>query len=203
MPAKQLLFGSEARSKVFRGVTKLAEAVRATLGPKGRNVLIEKKYGGPVVTKDGVSVAKEVELEDTFENMGAQLVKQAAEKTNDAAGDGTTTATVLAQAMMEEGIRHLSAGSNAIGIKNGMMKAVRAVADHLELQKKVVSNKEEYAAVAAISAQDDGIGKTIAEVIEKWEKKGSSRSTRGRRSALSRSTWKGCNSTRDTSPRTS
>lgn len=172
MPAKQLLFGSDARSKVFRGVTKLTEAVRATLGPKGRNVIIEKKYGGPVVTKDGVSVAKEIELEDTFENMGAQLVKQAAERTNDAAGDGTTTATVLAHAMMEEGIRHLSAGSNAIGIKNGMMKAVKAVADHLEKQKKVVSKKEEYAAVAAISAQDDGIGKTIAEVIEKVGKEG-------------------------------
>ncbi|MBI4129439.1 chaperonin GroEL [Candidatus Peregrinibacteria bacterium] len=172
MSAKQLLFGSEARSKVFRGVTKLTEAVRATLGPKGRNVLIEKKYGGPVVTKDGVSVAKEVELDDTFENMGAQLVKQAAERTNDAAGDGTTTATVLAHAMMEEGIRHLSAGSNAIGIKNGMMKAVQAVADHLEKQKRVVSKKEEYAAVASISAQDDGIGKTIAEVIEKVGKEG-------------------------------
>ena len=108
--AKQLLFGDQARSKVLAGVTKLAAAVRATMGPKGRNVVLEKKFGGPTVTKDGVSVAKEIELEDPFENMGAQLVKEAATKTNDAAGDGTTTATVLAHAMMEEGMKHLSSG---------------------------------------------------------------------------------------------
>lgn len=170
--AKQLLFGATAREKIFRGVTKLTEAVRATMGPKGRNVLIEKKYGAPTVTKDGVSVAKEIELEDPFENMGAQLVKEAATKTNDAAGDGTTTATVLAHAMMEAGLKTLSAGRNAIGVKNGILKAVEAVCDHLEKQKKAVSKKEEYAAVATISAQDEEVGAIIAEVIDQVGKDG-------------------------------
>src|SRR3989338_5883375 len=172
MSAKQLIFDTTAREKIFAGVKKLAEAVRATMGPKGRNVLIEKKYGGPTVTKDGVSVAKEVELEDPFENMGAQLVKEAATKTNDAAGDGTTTATVLAYAIMEEGLKHLSSGSNAIGIKNGVHKAVEAVSKHLETQKKTVSKKEEYAAVATISAQDEEIGQVIAGVIDEVGKDG-------------------------------
>ena len=172
MSAKQLIFSSDSREKIFKGVTKLAEAVRATMGPKGRNVLIEKKFGGPTVTKDGVSVAKEIELEDPFENMGAQLVKEAAVKTNDAAGDGTTTATVLAHAMMEEGLKHLKAGSNAIGIKNGILKAVHAVSEFLEKLKKNVSKKEEYAAVATISAQDEEVGAIIAEVIDEVGKDG-------------------------------
>lgn len=172
MSAKQLIFDSSAREKIFAGVKKLAEAVRATMGPKGRNVLIEKKYGGPTVTKDGVSVAKEVELEDPFENMGAQLVKEAATKTNDAAGDGTTTATVLAYAIMEEGLKHLSGGCNPIGIKNGIHKAVKVVANELEKLKKNVSKKEEYAAVATISAQDEEIGGIIAEVIDEVGKDG-------------------------------
>jgi chaperonin GroEL len=136
--AKQMLFGTDAREKVLKGVTKLAAAVRATMGPNGRNVVVERKYGAPMVTKDGVSVAKEIELEDTFENMGAQLVKEAATKTNDAAGDGTTTATVLAHAMMEEGMKHISTGSNAISIKRGIDKAVSAVTAHLEKMKKDV-----------------------------------------------------------------
>lgn len=172
MSAKQLIFSSDSREKIFKGVTKLAEAVRATMGPKGRNVLIEKKFGGPTVTKDGVSVAKEIELEDPFENMGAQLVKEAAIKTNDAAGDGTTTATVLAHAMMEEGLKHLKAGSNAIGIKNGILKAVHAISEYLEKLKKNVSKKEEYAAVATISAQDEEVGAIIAEVIDEVGKDG-------------------------------
>ncbi|MBI3335956.1 chaperonin GroEL [Candidatus Peregrinibacteria bacterium] len=172
MSAKQLIFDTTAREKIFIGVKKLTEAVRATMGPKGRNVLIEKKYGGPTVTKDGVSVAKEVELEDPFENMGAQLVKEAATKTNDTAGDGTTTATVLAYAIMEEGLKHLSGGCNAIGIKNGIHKAVKAVAVELEKLKKNVSKKEEYAAVATISAQDEEIGGIIAEVIDEVGKDG-------------------------------
>ena len=125
--AKQLIFSNEARDKILEGVRKLEKAVRATMGPKGRNVLIDKKYGAPTVTKDGVTVAKEVELEDSFENMGAQLVKEAATKTNDIAGDGTTTATVLALAIMEEGLKHLSSGSNAISIKRGIDKAVATV----------------------------------------------------------------------------
>ncbi|MEK7591205.1 MAG: chaperonin GroEL [Patescibacteria group bacterium] len=172
MPAKQLIFGNEARDKLLKGVTILAKAVSATMGPLGRNVCIEKKYGGPTVTKDGVSVAKEIELTDPFENMGAQLVKEAATKTNDAAGDGTTTATVLAHAIMQEGLKHLGAGKNAISIKNGILKAVDAVSKHLETLKKSVSKKEEYAAVATISAQDSEIGGIIAEVIDEVGKDG-------------------------------
>lgn len=172
MAAKQLMFSSEAREKLLKGVTKLANAVSATMGPLGRNVCIERKYGGPIVTKDGVSVAKEIELPDPYENMGAQLVKEAATKTNDAAGDGTTTATVLAHAIMLEGLKHLGSGKNAISIKNGIMKAVEAVTAHLETLKKKVSKKEEYAAVATISAQDSEIGQVIAEVIDEVGKDG-------------------------------
>ncbi len=168
--AKQLLFGDKARQKVLDGVTKLAAAVRATMGPKGRNVVIEKKYGGPTVTKDGVTVAKEIELEDAFENLGAQLVKEAATKTNDAAGDGTTTATVLAHAMMEEGMKHLSSGSNAILIKRGIDLAVEAVSKELEKMKTPVSDKKQFEAVATISAQDAEVGKVISEVFEKMKK---------------------------------
>ena len=170
--AKQLLFGDEARQKVLGGVTKLAAAVRATMGPKGRNVVIDKKYGGPTVTKDGVTVAKEIELDDPFENMGAQLVKEAATKTNDAAGDGTTTATVLAHAMMAEGMSHLKSGSNPILIKRGMEMATAAVTAFLGKMKKDVTKKDEYAAVATISAQDPEIGKAIAEVIDEVGKDG-------------------------------
>ena len=125
--AKQLLFSNDAREKLLKGVAKLANAVSATMGPMGRNVCIDKKYGGPTVTKDGVTVAKEIELPDPYENMGAQLVKEAATKTNDAAGDGTTTATDLAHAIMQDGLKHLGSGKNAISIKNGILKAVDAV----------------------------------------------------------------------------
>ncbi|MDD5075168.1 MAG: chaperonin GroEL, partial [Candidatus Peribacteraceae bacterium] len=172
MSAKQLIFGNDARKKIFAGVSKLAQAVRATMGPKGRNAVIEKKYGGPMVTKDGVSVAKEIDLEDSFENMGAHLVREAATKTNDAAGDGTTTATVLAFAIMEEGMKHLNSGSNAISIKRGIDKAVAAVSRELDSMKKAVSKKEEYAAVANISAQDEEIGNVIAEIIDEVGKDG-------------------------------
>jgi chaperonin GroEL len=165
MPAKQLLFGNDARDKVLKGVAKLARAVSATMGPLGRNVAVAKSYGGPMVTKDGVSVAKEIELPDPYENMGAQLVREAATKTNDAAGDGTTTATVLAHAIMQEGMKHLGSGKNAISIKNGIMKAVEAVVEYLDTIKKTVSKKEEFAAVATISAQDKEIGELIADVI--------------------------------------
>ena len=170
--AKQLLFSNAARERVLAGVSKLTEAVRATMGPKGRNVLLEKSYGAPTVTKDGVTVAKEIELEDKFENMGAQLVKEAATRTNDAAGDGTTTATVLAHAMMEAGLKHLSSGSNAISIKRGIDKAVEAIVAELEKMKKDISSKEEYKAVANISAQDEEIGDVIAEVIDEAGKDG-------------------------------
>jgi len=172
MPAKQLLFGNDARDKLIKGVAKLAAAVSATMGPLGRNVSIERKYGGPTVTKDGVSVAKEIELPDPYENMGAQLVKEAATKTNDAAGDGTTTATVMAHAIMQEGLKHLGSGKNAISIKNGILKAVDAVVEYLDTIKKNVSKKEEFAAVATISAQDEEIGQLIAEVIDEVGKDG-------------------------------
>lgn len=172
MSAKQLLYGDDARHKIFKGVVRLADAVAATMGPSGRNVLIEKKYGGPTVTKDGVTVAKEIELDDPYENMGAELVKQAATKTNDAAGDGTTTATVLSRALMEAGLRHITKGSNAIGIKRGIMKAVDAVTKNLEAQAKPVSKKEEFAAVATISAQDSEVGNVIADIIDKVGKDG-------------------------------
>ncbi|MDP7068925.1 MAG: chaperonin GroEL, partial [Candidatus Peribacteraceae bacterium] len=164
--AKQIIFGKDARDQILKGVQVLTDAVASTMGPKGRNVLIEKSYGGPTVTKDGVTVAKEIELEDKFENMGAQLVKEAATKTNDAAGDGTTTATVLAHAIMTEGLKHVKSGANAISIKRGIDKAVSAVVADLEKMKKDVDSKDEYKAVATISAQDEEIGDTIAEVID-------------------------------------
>ncbi len=164
--AKQLSFGDEARHKIVLGIRKLADAVRVTMGPNGRNALISKSYGAPTVTKDGVTVAKEIELEDPWENMGAQLVKEAATKTNDAAGDGTTTATVLADGMIAEGLKFLTAGANAISMKNGIMKAVDAVVADLDKQKKTINTKEEYAAVATISAQDPQVGRTISEVME-------------------------------------
>jgi chaperonin GroEL len=172
MAAKQLIFSNDARERLLKGVAKLANAVSATMGPMGRNVCIEKKYGGPTVTKDGVSVAKEIELPDPYENMGAQLVKEAATKTNDAAGDGTTTATVLAHAIMQEGLKHLGSGKNAISIKNGILKAVDGVDSFLESIKKNVSKKEEFAAVATISAQDTEVGNLIAEVIDEVGKDG-------------------------------
>jgi len=167
--AKEIIFGKDAREKILAGVKKLADAVTATMGPKGRNVLIERSYGGPMVTKDGVTVAKEVELEDKFENMGAQLVKEAATKTNDAAGDGTTTATVLAYAIMSEGLKHVQKGANAISMKRGIDKAVAAIDAELEKMKKDVSTDdlESLKAVANISAQDEEIGDVIAEVISK------------------------------------
>ncbi len=166
MSARQLAFGDDARQKIVKGIRKLADAVRATMGPNGRNALIAKSYGSPTVTKDGVSVAKEIELEDAWENMGAQLVKEAATKTNDAAGDGTTTATVLAEGMISEGLKFLTAGANAISMKNGIMKAVDAVVAELDKQKKTISTREEFAAVATISAQDQHVGKIISDVMD-------------------------------------
>ncbi len=166
MSSKILTFGDDARHKIVHGIKKLADAVRVTMGPNGRNALIAKSYGAPTVTKDGVTVAKEIELEDAWENMGAQLVKEAATKTNDAAGDGTTTATVLAEGLISEGLKFLTAGANAISMKNGIMKAVEAVVSDLDKQKKTISTKEEYAAVATISAQDKNVGQIISEVME-------------------------------------
>jgi chaperonin GroEL len=172
MPAKQLIFREEARRGLQRGVDKVAEAVATTLGPKGRNVALDKKFGAPTVTHDGVTVAKEIELEDPFENMGAQLLKEAATKTNDIAGDGTTTATVLAQAIVNEGLRIVTAGANPMLVKRGIMAATEVVAKSIREQATPISTKAEIASVASVSAQDDEIGNLIAEVMDKVGKDG-------------------------------
>ena len=164
--AKQIAYGDNARKKLLEGVQKLADAVRITMGPKGRNVVLDKKYGAPMITNDGVTIAKEIELEDVYENMGAQLVKEVATKTNDVAGDGTTTATVLAYALIAEGVRNVAAGANPMALKRGIEKAVAKVCKRLEEVKKDVTTKEEIAQVATISAQDPEVGKLIAEIME-------------------------------------
>jgi chaperonin GroEL len=169
---KQLLFSAEARRSLEAGVDKLANVVRVTLGPKGRNVVLDKKWGAPTITNDGVTIAKEIELEDHYENLGAQLAKEVATKTNDVAGDGTTTATVLAQALVHEGLRNVAAGANPMGLKRGMERAVEAVAEALRNQAREVENQDEIASVAAISAQDAEIGRTIAEAMDKVGKDG-------------------------------
>ncbi|MBK8024074.1 MAG: chaperonin GroEL [Chloroflexi bacterium] len=172
MPAKQLIFREEARRGLQRGVDKLAEAVATTLGPKGRNVALDKKFGAPTVTHDGVTVAKEIELDDPFENMGAQLLKEAATKTNDIAGDGTTTATVLAQAIVNEGLKNVAAGANPMLLKRGILAAADAVAAHIKAQAIAIGTKDEIAQVASVSAQDSEIGNLIAEVMDKVGKDG-------------------------------
>jgi len=170
--AKQLLFQAEARRALESGVDKLANVVRVTLGPKGRNVVLDKKWGAPTITNDGVTIAKEIELEDHYENLGAQLAKEVATKTNDVAGDGTTTATVLAQALVHEGLRNVAAGANPMGLKRGMEKATEAVAEAIRNQAREIESQEEIASVAAISAQDAEIGQTIAEAMDKVGKDG-------------------------------
>ncbi|NOZ89980.1 MAG: chaperonin GroEL [Epsilonproteobacteria bacterium] len=171
--AKEIFFSDEARSGLFRGVTKLADAVKVTMGPRGRNVLIQKSYGAPHITKDGVSVAREIELSDTLENMGAQLVKEVASNTADEAGDGTTTATVLAHSIFKEGLRNITAGANPIEVKRGMDKACSAIIDELKAISKEVKDKKEIAQVATISANsDESIGNLIAEAMDKVGKDG-------------------------------
>lgn len=165
--AKQILFNEEARRSLERGVNALADAVKVTLGPKGRNVVLEKKFGAPTITNDGVTIARDIELEDPFENMGAQLVKEVSIKTNDVAGDGTTTATVLAQAMIREGMRNVAAGANPMVLKKGMQKAVNVLVDELKAVSQKVETKEAKAQVASISAADEEIGKLIADAMEK------------------------------------
>jgi chaperonin GroEL len=172
MSGKQILFGEDARHALERGVNTLANAVKVTLGPKGRNVVLEKKYGSPTITNDGVTIAKEIELADPFENMGAQLAKEVATKTNDIAGDGTTTATLLAQAMVREGLKNVAAGANPMILKKGIEKAVLAVVEEIKMVSKPVGKKEEITHVAAISAADDEIGNLIAEAMEKVGKDG-------------------------------
>ncbi len=173
MAAKNIIFKEEARQKILKGVRTLADAVKVTLGPKGRNVIIDKSYGTPHITKDGVTVAKEIELEDKHENMGAQMVKEVASKTADKAGDGTTTATVLAEAIYSEGLRNVAAGANPMDLKSGMEKAVKAVVKHLEKLSKPIKDKSEIEQVATISANNDKeIGQIIARAIERVGKDG-------------------------------
>jgi chaperonin GroEL len=173
MAAKQLMFDENARQTLLRGVSKLARAVSATLGPKGRNVVLDKKFGSPTVTKDGVTVAKEIELEDPYENMGAQMVREVASKTSDAAGDGTTTATVLAEAIFREGLKYVTSGANPIGIQRGINKAVAAAVEHLDKIAKKVKDKEEIKQVATVSANwDTTIGEIIADAMDKVGKDG-------------------------------
>ena len=165
--AKEIKFGVEARSALEAGVNKLADTVRVTLGPKGRNVVLDKSFGAPLITNDGVTIAKEVELEDAFENMGAQLVKEVATKTNDVAGDGTTTATVLAQSMINEGMKNLAAGANPIILRKGMKKATETAVDSIRSMSSKLSGKEQIAKVAAISAGDEQVGEMVADAMEK------------------------------------
>ena len=165
--AKEIKYGAEARAALESGVNKLSNTVRVTLGPKGRNVVLDKSYGAPLITNDGVTIAKEIELEDAFENMGAQLVKEVATKTNDVAGDGTTTATVLAQAMINEGMKNLAAGANPIILRKGMKKATDAAVESIKKMSSKLSGKEQIAKVAAISAGDEEVGQMVADAMEK------------------------------------
>ena len=170
--AKEIKYGAEARSALEAGVNKLADTVRVTLGPKGRNVVLDKSFGAPLITNDGVTIAKEIELEDGFENMGAQLIKEVASKTNDVAGDGTTTATVLAQAMVHEGMKNLAAGANPIILRKGMKKATEAAVNAIKEMSKNIEGKDQIARVAAISAGDDEVGEMVADAMEKVSKDG-------------------------------
>lgn len=172
MAAKDVVFGGDARARMVEGVNILANAVKVTLGPKGRNVVLERSFGAPTVTKDGVSVAKEIELKDKLQNMGAQLVKEVASKTNDIAGDGTTTATVLAQAIVREGTKYVAAGLNPMDLKRGIDKAVVALVEQLKKQSKATTTSKEIAQVGAISANaDESVGKIIATPWTRWARK--------------------------------
>ncbi|MCD7868625.1 MAG: chaperonin GroEL [Clostridiales bacterium] len=170
--AKELKYSVDARTALEAGVNKLADTVRVTLGPKGRNVVLDKSYGSPLITNDGVTIAKEIELEDPFENMGAQLIKEVASKTNDVAGDGTTTATVLAQAMVQEGLKNIAAGANPMELRKGMKKATDAAVESIKGMGRSVSGKEQIARVAAVSSGDDTVGEMIADAIEKVSEDG-------------------------------
>src|ERR671931_413446 len=170
--AKLIAFDEEARRGLERGMNQLADAVKVTLGPKGRNVVLEKKWGAPTITNDGVSIAKEIELEDPWEKIGAELVKEVAKKTDDVAGDGTTTATVLAQAMVKEGLRNVAAGANPMALKRGIEQAVEAAVEAIANQAKEIEEKDEIAQVAGISAADEEIGEQIAEAMDKVGKDG-------------------------------
>ena len=170
--AKQIKYGDEARKALEKGVNTLADTVKITLGPKGRNVVLDKKFGAPLITNDGVTIAKEIELEDPFENMGAQLVKEVSTKTNDVAGDGTTTAVVLAQAIIREGLKNLAAGANPIILRKGIDKAVDTAVAEIKKISKTVDSKKAIAQVASISAGDETVGQLISDAMEKVGKDG-------------------------------
>ena len=170
--AKEIKYGAEARKSLEAGVNKLADTVSVTLGPKGRNVVLDKSYGAPLITNDGVTIAKEIELEDAFENMGAQLVKEVATKTNDVAGDGTTTATVLAQAMINAGMKNLAAGANPMILRKGMKKATECAVESIKDMSAKVTGRDQIAKVAAISASDEEVGEMVAEAMEKVSQDG-------------------------------
>lgn len=170
--AKEIIYGEDARKKLLDGVNKLADTVKVTLGPKGRNVVLDKSFGAPLITNDGVTIAKEIELEDAFENMGASLVKEVSTKTNDIAGDGTTTATVLAQVMLKEGVKNVAAGGDVLAIKRGMDKATEVAVKELKEISSPINGKEDIARVASISANDTEIGNLIADAMEKVSKDG-------------------------------
>jgi chaperonin GroEL len=170
--AKMIAFDEEARRGLERGLNQLADAVKVTLGPRGRNVVLEKKWGAPTITNDGVSIAKEIELDDPYEKIGAELVKEVAKKTDDVAGDGTTTATVLAQALVREGLRNVAAGADPVSLKRGIEKAVAAVIAELQASAREIETKDQIAATASISAADPEIGALIAEAIDKVGKEG-------------------------------
>src|SRR5438045_916480 len=172
MPHKELKYAGDARKALENGVDAVANAVKVTLGPRGRYVVLDKKFGAPTITNDGVTIAREIEVEDVFENQGAQLVREVATATNDVAGDGTTTATVLAQAIVRDGLKNVAAGANPLGLKRGIETAVDAVVGAIQKQSKEVSGKDQIARVAAISAGDDEIGDVIADAIEKVGKDG-------------------------------
>ena len=165
--AKQIIFGEDARKKLQAGIDQLANTVKVTLGPKGRNVVLDKKYGNPLITNDGVTIAKDVELEDAFENMGASLVREVATKTNDVAGDGTTTATVLAQAIVSEGIKNVTAGANPMVMRKGINKAVAAAVEAIKGNSQMVSGSSDIARVGTVSSGDEAVGALIAEAMEK------------------------------------
>ena len=170
--SKEIIYGEDARKALLEGVNKLADTVKVTLGPKGRNVVLDKNYGAPLITNDGVTIAKEIELDDGFENMGARLVKEVSTKTNDVAGDGTTTATVLAQAMVKEGVKNVAAGGDPMAIKRGIDKAVEEAVKGIKEISSPVNGKEDIARVASISANNKEIGNLIADAMEKVSKDG-------------------------------
>ena len=170
--AKQIIYGEDARRALVRGVSQLADTVKLTIGPRGRNVVLDKKFGSPLITNDGVTIAKEIELKDPFENMGAQLVREVASKTNDVAGDGTTTATVLAEAIVTEGTKNVAAGANPMIMKRGIQKAVKTAVEAIRANSQPVSGSEDIARVGSVSSGDESIGKLIAEAMEKVSQNG-------------------------------